>query len=404
MGGWEVLLESLLLVFALAMFVGKLFEELVVRIGLPPVLGDLIAGLILGSSFLAVYPVNDFIIAFSWLGIAFLLLYAGLETRYREFMRSIGLYGFITIGEGLAAFGMGFLVGAFFGYPIRSAYFIGAVLVATSISVSVRTLIDLKKLATPEGYAVLGVAVLDDLMALIVIVVGISLIKTGTFNIVEIARVVSTTLIYWLAIVYFLHKLANTITRGTLRFKTAEALTAIVLGLSALFMYLTKYLQLSPLVAAYATGLALSEAHGIKKAIERIRPLALLFSIIFFMTSAAELDIWSALQPKYIVFYIVIVAAAFIGKILGGGLTSLIIGFPPISAIRIAIGLFPRAEFCIIAAYTGYSAGLFGAEIYLSALLIVLFTNLLTPIFLKIVFTRGPEVTEVRFRWRRKRF
>ncbi|OYT37338.1 MAG: sodium:proton exchanger, partial [Desulfurococcales archaeon ex4484_58] len=125
MGGWEVLLESLLLVFALAMFVGKLFEELVVRIGLPPVLGDLIAGLILGSSFLAVYPVNDFIIAFSWLGIAFLLLYAGLETRYREFMRSIGLYGFITIGEGLAAFGMGFLVGAFFGYPIRSAYFIG---------------------------------------------------------------------------------------------------------------------------------------------------------------------------------------------------------------------------------------------------------------------------------------
>ncbi len=402
MSGWEEVLSSLLLALTLAMIIGKLFEELVLKVGLPPVIGDLLAGLLLGSSFLAIYPLNETVKVISWLGVALLLFYAGLETRYRDFMRSLGLYGIITLGEAIAAFSLGFLVGTLFGYPPRSAYFIGAVLEATSISVSVRTLIDIGKLATPEGYAILGIAVLDDLTALITIVAGTSLIRTGTFNVLELAKVGAIAFAYWLAIVTLLHRVASYITRSSLKMKASESMTAAALGIFSLLAYLSKYLKLSPLVAAYATGLALSEAHGIKRAIEKIRPLALLFSVLFFMTTAAELDIWHALQMKYLPFYLSLIAAAFAGKMMGGGLTSLLVGYPPISALRIAVGLFPRAEFCIIAAYVGYSAGLFGPEVYFAAVLITLITNIATPIFLKTVFSVGPEIHHVEPRWKRR--
>ena len=403
MGGWEEALYSLLLALTLAMIVGKLFEELVIKLGLPPVIGDLIAGLLLGSSLLAIYPVTETVKVVSWLGVALLLFYAGLETRYRDFMRSLGLYGVITVGEAIAAFSLGFLVGTVFGYSPRSAYFIGAVLEATSISVSVRTLIDMGKLATAEGYAILGIAVLDDLTALITIVAGSSLIKTGVFSIATLIEVGALALMYWLITVLLLHRLANTVVLNSLKMRSSEGSTAIVLGLFSLFAYLTKYLKLSPLVAAYATGLALSEAHGIKRTVERIRPIALLFSVLFFMTTAAQLDITHALQVKYVPFYLAIVAAAFAGKIMGGGMTAFLVGFPPLSALRIAIGLFPRAEFCIIAAYIGYSTGLFGPEVYFAAVLITLITNIITPVLLKIAFSRGYEIHHVEPRWRRSR-
>ncbi len=401
--GWEELFFSLLLALSLAMIVGKLFEELVIRIGLPPVLGNLMAGLILGLSFLSIYPLNDVVKVFSWLGVSLLLFYAGLETRYRDFMKNLRFFSIITIGEALAAFGLGYLIGTSFGYPPQSAYFIGAVLEATSISVSVRTLIDIGKLATPEGYAVLGVAVLDDLTALITIVAGTSLIMMGVFSVPDLLKTAAIALLYWFSAVVIVHRFSVSIIRHAMKMRAGEGVMAVVLGIFATLAYIAKYLGLSPLVAAYAAGLALSEAPRIWRVVERLRPMALLFSVLFFMTTAAELNIWEALKPQYFLFYIALLAGAFAGKILGGGLTSMIIGFRPISALRIAAGLFPRAEFCIIAAYIGYSYGLFGPEVYLSALIIVLVTNFVTPVLLKALFARGGETTKITPIWTRLR-
>lgn len=400
---WEELFFDLLLALSLAMIVAKLLEELVVRAGLPPVIGDLIAGIILGPTVLGIYPLNDVVRVFSWLGICLLLFYAGLETRYRDFMRSLGAYGIITVGEGIAAFGLGYLVGTAFGYPPRSAYFIGAVLEATSISVTVRTLIDIGKLNTPEGYADLGVAVLDDLVALIIIVAGTSLIKSGTFSVIDLAKTATIALLYWLAIVLLIHRVSNVLMKKSMSMKASEGLLATALGLFSGLSYLTKFLKLSPLVAAYASGLALSEAVGVRKIAERLRPIAMLFSVLFFMTTAAEIDIRAALSSKYVMFYLAMIGAAFAGKLLGGGLTSFLIGYPPLAALRIAVGLFPRAEFCIIAAYVGYSGGLFGPEVYFAALMIVLITNFITPILLKIVYSIGGETRFVRTRLARLR-
>ncbi|RLG87345.1 MAG: cation:proton antiporter [Thermoprotei archaeon] len=402
-GSSEALLLDLMLAMALALLVGKLFEELFARLKFPPVIGDLVAGLVLGSALLGVFPLNETVKTIGWFGVMVLLFYAGLETRYRDFMRNLKMYGIITVGEALAAFGIGYTIGIAFGYPPRSAYFIGAVLEATSISVSVRTLIEIGKLGTPEGYTILGVAVLDDLTALITIVVGASFIKTGRFDLPTIASTAATAFLFWIATVLILHRFSNTIVRAAMKMHVDEALSSVLLGVFALAAYLTKYFHLSPLVAAYAVGLAFSDAMGVRRVSEKMRFLSLTFSVIFFMITAAELDIRTSLRPEYLWFYLAMLGGAFLGKTLGGGLTSFIIGYPARAALRTAVGLFPRAEFCVIAAYMGYTFGILGPEVYLAALLIVLVTNLATPPLLKLVFERGPPTTHIEPRWRRIR-
>jgi len=314
MGSAEELLLSLMLALALAMIVGKLFEELFARLKFPLVIGDLLAGLVLGTAFLGIFPVNDTVKVIGWFGVMILLFYAGLETRYRDFMRNLKLYGIITLGEAIAAFTIGYLIGIAFGYPSKSAYFIGAVLEATSISVSVRTLIEIDKLGTPEGYSVLGVAVLDDLTALITIVAGAAFVTTGKFDVVTLAKTASLAFLFWITTVIILHKFSNKIMSLAFSMHVEEATASILLGIFALVAYLTKYFGLSPLVAAYATGLAFSEARGIRRVSERMRFLSMIFSVIFFMITAAELDIRHSINPEYIPFYLAMIGGAFLGK------------------------------------------------------------------------------------------
>ncbi|RLG77758.1 MAG: cation:proton antiporter [Thermoprotei archaeon] len=399
----EYLLTNLMLALALAMLVGKLFEEIFARLRFPPVIGDLVAGLLLGATLLNIFPINDVIKTVGWFGATILLFYAGLETRYRDFMRNLKMYCIITLGEAIAAFSIGYAIGIAFGYTPRSAYFIGAVLEATSVSVSIRTLIEIGKLGTPEGYTILGVAVLDDLIALITLVVGASFIRTGKFDLITIASTVATAFLFWIATVLILHKLSNLIVRTVMKMHVDEALSSMLLGIFALAAYLTQYLHLSPLIAAYAVGLAFSEAIGIRRVAERMRFLSLIFSVVFFMVTAAGLDLKATLRAEYLAFYLAMIGGAFLGKTLGGGLTSFLIGYPIHTALRTAVGLFPRAEFCVIAAYMGYSYGILGPEVYLAALLIVLTTNIVTPPMLKIVFEHGPPTTQIVFRWRRIR-
>ncbi len=398
MAGEDLLLYDLFLALFFAFVVARLFEELMVRLGQPTVIGDLLTGLIFGASLLGVYPVNDMIKTLSTFGIVLLLFYAGIETRYSDFIRSLPYYGIITVGEALAAFGLGYVIGMAWGYSPKSAYFIGAVLEATSVSVSVKTLIEIKKLVTPEGYTIMGIAVLDDLTALITIVAGASLISKGTFDILTMAEVIIVALIVWLIIVFGLHKFGSYITKAAGRLHTDESVLATVLGILVGLAFIVRYANLSPLVVAYAAGLGLSEAWGTGAISEKIKTLAILFSVLFFITTTAAIDLRQALTAQYLLFYVIMIIAAFVGKLLGGGLTSFILGYPIRSALRIGVGLFPRAEFCLIAAYIGYSAGLLGAEVYLAAILITIVTNFVTPPLLKYVFSHGPEYREIRLR------
>ncbi len=402
MNGIEELVYSMFLALSLALIVGKVFEELFVRLGVPPVLGDLLAGLILGKTLVNLFPINDVVEVFSWFGVSLLLFYAGLETRYREFMKHVPEYGVITCGEVLSAFAIGYVVGTLFGYSPIKSYFIGTILVATSVSLSVRTLIEIDKLTTVEGRTVLGIAVLDDLAALIILAAGTSLAVTGSFNIMNLLRIAVTAFAVWFILVFALYKVSNHIARLAIKLHIEEPLFAVLLGTFSLLAYLSKFIGISYLIVAYAAGLAFSEIRGVRRIAESVRSMAMPFSTLFFMVTAASIDLKTVISLQYLPFYVLMVLAAFIGKLLGGGLTSYLIGYPPYSAIRVAVGLFPRAEFCIVAAYIAVNSGILSSEAYLAAIMIVLITNFLTPPLIKAVYLKGPEATYITPRWRRK--
>ncbi len=382
---------------AVALLAGKALEELVARAKMPPVLGDLLAGLIIGASFLNIFVVDDVVKAISWFGVSILLFYAGLSTSYREFMSLLPIAGLLTLGEALAAFSMGFLVGFLTGYDLTGSFFLGAILEATSVSITVRALVEIGRLNSLEGNAIMEIAVLDDLSSLITIAVGTSIVALGALNVVQVTETFLLALGAWAALVYILHRVAPFLRRIVDRMTIEESYLAALIIAFAGAGYLVSLAGVSPLVGAYASGLALSEAFGLREARRLVRGLAVVFSTIFFVSTAAELDIWSAAKPDLVWFYTLMVVAAFIGKLMGAGATSYLLGFPARSALRIAVGLFPRCEFAIIAAYTAVASHVLGYEAYLAALIVVLVTNLATPPLLKIVFS-GEQVDRVRLR------
>lgn len=385
---------------ALALGFGKLFEEIITRTRYPPVLGDLIAGLIIGSSVLGIYIVDDTVKALAWFGVTILLFYAGLTTRYSEFVRLLPIAGIITIGEALAAFSMGFIIGYVLGYGILGSFFLGAILEATSVSLTIRTLIELGKLDTIEGHTIMEIAVLDDLASLITISIGASIVAMAAFTAVDVVLAIVKCVAVWSLLVFILHRISRYIIGIVSKMHIEEAMISFLIALFAASAVLVGLTGVSPLVGAYAAGLALSEAIGLREVRDSIRKLAIVFSTIFFVTTAAQLDIRAALRLEYLTLYILMVAAAFAGKMLGAGLTTFIMGFPIRSVLRIAVGLFPRCEFAIIAAYTAMSFKVLGPEAYFAALIIVIVTNLATPPLLKIVFA-GREYEEVRIRLRK---
>lgn len=398
--GYEEILVNLMLALGLALIVGRMFEEIILRFKYPPILGDLIAGVVLGTV-LNIFPRGVDVDAFAWFGVSLLLFYAGLETRYGEFMRSIRKAGLITIGEALAAFGLGATVGLLLGFPLTYALFLGTILEATSVSLTVRTLMDIGKLRTLEGTTILAVAVLDDIGSLLTIAVVTSFALLHRVELISAIQVAAMALGFWIGVVLIFHKLSNRIVRFSRKLRINDPVLTILLGIFAIMAVTAKDFRVSPLIAAYASGLAFSDARGIESAVEKLRSMAVIFSTLFFVNSAARIDFLSAIKPEYTLFYLAMIGAAFAGKVLGGGLTSYIIGYSGWSALRIASGLFPRAEFCIIAAVAGQSIGVVGPEAYFAAILIVLVTNFAAPPIIKLVFTRGPP--SAMRTWRRKK-
>ncbi len=385
---------------ALALLFGKLFEELISRTKYPPVLGDLLAGLVIGSTVLGIYVINDTVKALAWFGVTILLFYAGLSTRYSDFIRLLPVAGILTLGEALAAFSMGFIIGAVLGYDLMKSFFLGAILEATSVSLTIRTLIELGKLNTIEGYTIMEIAVLDDLASLITISIGASIATLGVLSIVNVSIVVLKAVGAWIAIVVILHRTAKYIIKAVSKMHIEEAMISILIAVFSASAVLVGLAGVSPLVGAYAAGLALSEVIGLREVRESIRKLAIIFSTIFFVTTAAQLNLREALRPEFLSFYLLMIIAAFAGKLMGAGITSFILGFPLRSVFRISVGLFPRCEFAIIAAYTAVSFNILGPEAYLAALMIVFVTNIVTPPLLKVVFA-GEDTEEVKLRFKR---
>lgn len=371
-GGVPALLATLV-----AIFVGtKLLGGLAQRIGQPSVLGELIAGILLGGSALGILNPQDPIIhALAELGVIVLLFAIGLETSL-ESLASVGGTALTValVGVVLPMAG-GFLAGRALGLATVPALVCGAALCATSIGISARVLADLGVLDSPEGRVVLGAAVIDDVIGLIILAVVAGLVAGATVSVLEISRIAGVAIGFVVLAILLGGVIAPPAFRLVERIRSAGALGIIGLSFAFVLSWLAARSGSAMIVGAFAAGLVLHrlpQRHDIEHA---TTVLGHFFVPIFFASVGASVDLGALASPRALAIGAVLTVIGIAGKVLAG--------YAPIrfagSKALVGVAMVPRGEVGLIFAQMGLASGAIDAALFGALMLMILATTFVTP-------------------------
>ena len=377
---------TIVLIFA------KVLEEVVARFKQPPLLGDLLAGIIVGPTILGIIHVPMNVAVVGWLGIVVLIFLAGMETSIEE-LRVYGVEAMVVaIGGVIATFLLAMLVASLFGYGWITSLFIAVVLAPTSVSVTVATLMELGMLRTKVGEIIVGAAVADDAYAMILYAIVSSI---ATYGVLQLGSVLHIVL--GLAIIlggfYLLYRYGDTlVSKFIIKSHVGEAILTHVLIIGVGFATISAIFGLGPIVGAYFAGIALASIARSRNLRRHYTFLVSFISPFFFVYAGLLLDPWSIISvieiEKAILVALSLVAAGIVGKVLGCSLAARFYGLDIRSSLTIGIGMMPRAGVDLVIAATGLTMGLLPMELYLGALLLIYSTSLSTPVLLKILSSK----------------
>jgi fructose-specific phosphotransferase system IIA component len=341
----------------------------------------------------AALPVSNELYAFSVIASILLLFMVGLETDLNLFLRysfpSLVIGGFgvafsFFAGAGIAAF---FLKEPFM-HP--QALFLGVISTATSVGITARVLSSRKKINSPEGVTILGSAVIDDVLGIILlaIVIGIAASKLGMMNWAHIGRTSIKALSVWLIFTALGLIFANHISRFLKTFKNASSIGIMSFGLALLFAGIFESAGLAMIIGAYVMGLSLSKTDLSYVIQESLHNIYEFFVPIFFCISGMFVDFSVFTNWNILLFGLIYTMGAYITKLLGCGLPSRLFKFNTLGAARIGIGMVPRGEVALIIVGIGLSHGILDDNLTGVAILMVLITSVLAPVQLDHLFKK----------------
>ena len=379
---------------ALILLVAKLAGELASRFDQPAVLGQLVGGLALG----VVLPlgVGDAMLAVDGqlselanLGVILLMFLAGLETEWDQ-LRATGKAAFVAATLGVVMpLGAGLVLGLAFGLGRLEAMFLGVILTATSVSITAQTLMELGSLRTTEGATVLGAAVIDDVMGLVVFSVVVAL--TGASgqqpNLVLLAA--------WLLVFFGLSasvapRCIGWVLGFAARLRGAEATLAIALAVAFLYGAAAEQAGLAAITGAYTAGLLINRANRYPELVERTRVLVYgLFVPIFLVKTGMDANLSELGQTVGFVVAATLVAIAT--KIVGCGLGARACGLTARQSVVVGVGMISRGEVALVVASLARAAGAISVSVFGATVMVVLATTLVTPPLLRLVLPPAPE-------------
>lgn len=373
-----VFIFDIAIILLLAMLAGMLAK----RLNQPEVLGQIIVGIILGAGLMTK---TSSIEEIGKIGVIFLMFIAGLETDIDELKESGKSSSLIALG--------GILVPSIFvsitTYLVtknfEASIFMGIVSTATSVSISVQTLKEIGHLRSREGIAILGAAIIDDVVGIIMLTLSIGILKPNAGS--SLPMVVFKILSFFF-IVFFLGKLLRYgLIKIDKKINIDERIVSLALIVCLLLAFLSEELGVAAITGAFFAGVLFSMTkyrHNITYEINRIG--SLFFIPIFFVVIGMEVDLKLALSVIGIGSFIIVVA--IITKIVGSGFGAKFSGFGTNESLQIGIGMVPRAEVAIIISNLGLSLGIINQEMMSITILMVVSTTLLTPTMLKWSFER----------------
>lgn len=423
-----LVLPAVLLSLVVVYLASKVGGEFSNRLGFPPVLGELLAGVIVGVSalHLLVFPeggVNssdsaiiqllqataglnpqnadsvfqaqsEVVSVLSELGVILLLFEIGLESNIKDLM-AVGYQATVVAAVGVAvpfAAGTAGLM-ILFGVPAIPAIFAGAALTATSIGITSKVLSELGRLNTKEGQIILGAAVIDDVLGIIVLAVVASLAKTGEIDVTNVVYLIISSTVFLLGSILLGRFFNETFVKAVKLFKTRGGLVIPALIFAFLMAYLGAVIHLEAILGAFAAGLVLDETDERVELQQQIAPICDMFVPIFFVCVGAKTDL-GVLNPAVptnregLIMAIFLIAIAIVGKVVTG---ATVFGQGQINRLAIGVGMIPRGEVGLVFAGIGSASGALSKPLEAAIIMMVIITTFLAPPLLRVVFQDEPQ-------------
>ncbi len=382
----------------------------------PPVLGELLVGIIIGPFALGqipipglgplfeaphgnggAVPVSTELYSVSQIAAVVLLFVAGLETDLKQFLRFAGPASAVAMGGVVFPFlfGVGatllFAPGNLEGESLlHAALFVGAVMTATSVGITARVLNDIGRLDSPEGVTILAGAVVDDVLGILVLTIVVGLAEPDQQATVGSVALVGVKAVgFWLALMAGGILCAKYISTALRSFKVSGSAIALALALAFLAAGLAESFGLAMIIGAYTIGLALSGTPLARQLEEPIMSVYHALVPIFFVVMGMLVDVTA--MAGVLLFGGVVSVLAIIGKVAGSGVPALLVGFNRVGSWRIGIGMLPRGEVALIIAGIGLSRGIIGSDVFGVAILMTVVTTFIAPLILVPSFASGGE-------------
>ncbi|HEX5004105.1 MAG TPA: cation:proton antiporter [Gemmatimonadales bacterium] len=395
-GGHDV--SGFLLILAGILVAAKLLGELAERVGQPAVLGELLAGVLLGSSALGLIPASgaavEVITVLAELGVLVLLFEIGLETDLRE-MRRVGGPAAAVAGVGVV---LPFLAGYLYWSHVphgmgdlttlgTSAVFIGAALTATSVGITARVLSDLARLGSTEGRVIIGAAVIDDVLGLVILTVVSGIAAGGALSPFSVARILAVAVGFLVIAIAIGGWVAPRLFKSIANMKVSYAVPTIALALCFALAALADRAGSALIMGAFAAGIILARTDQYHAIEDRVRPVGALLTPIFFVSVGSSLDI-NLLNPmrpgggSLLLVALGLTVLAILGKVAAGYAAP----WARFRALAVGVGMVPRGEVGLIFADVGRRSGLLTDDVFSVVLLMVMGTTFVAPPLIKLLF------------------
>ncbi|SFS45904.1 transporter, monovalent cation:proton antiporter-2 (CPA2) family [Marininema halotolerans] len=360
----------------------KLAGDLSVRLGQPSVLGKLLVGILIGPAVLGWIDNSHTIKELSEIGVLLLMFLAGLETDINELNKNRRSSFAVAIGGIILPMVGGYLAGKVLGISDTSALFIGLLLSATSVSITVQTLRDMGKLKTKESVTILGAAIVDDVLVVVLLAFLMSFVGAGD---VSLGLVIGKKIAFFLIAILLGWKVVPWLMRWLVTLRVTQMVISTGLIICFGFAFLSEEMGVAGIIGAFIAGVAISQTPYKHEVEQKLEPIAYaVFVPVFFVSIGLSVSFTGLGDQIGLILGLTVLAVAT--KLVGSGLGARLTGFNLRSSFGIGTGMISRGEVALIIASLGLERGLLAQEFYTSTIIVVILTTLLTPPLLKKVF------------------
>lgn len=405
--------DSLQLLLALAIIIAtaKAGGYAATRLKQSAVLGELLVGLVLGPSLLDMFHIGpfagghteDIILELAEVGVIFLMFVAGLEVDVQEMFKA-GKVALLAGNLGvLVPLVLGTLLALGFQHQLYHAIFVGMILTATSVSISAQTLLELGVLKSKEGLALLGAAVVDDVVAILALSIFLAVTGTG-----DAARpvwlVILLMVLFFVIAILFGSRLLASLTRRIEKLPISEGLLAFVIVMTLMFAWSAEVVGgVAAITGAFLAGVFFARTKFREEIEEGMHTITYSFFVPIFLVSIGLRANIRDIDASGLVFLIALSIVALISKVLGSGIGARLGGFDWLGSFRVGLGMISRGEVGLIVTTIGLEAGLVTEEEYSQVVIMVLVTTLVTPFLLRWAYslsgrtpTNPPKSTQIK--------